>query len=475
MTTRTFSPKTEVTLTKVVRRTGPDRLNKEISDLDLTRWLGENGSVVVHRDINSPTHVSITLADRMDSATEDTLYSLIEPMDAITVRMARQPHKHNRIPVIARALVDSVRRTEVMGQDNKPVRAVVIEATDIIGKALQRVEIFHLKEYMLGKALLHEFPLFELLGKVDYKTAGDFVRQVVGVANAWLADLSMKSGLDVPLRIQVDADLVTKGRVGPFAIQAYQGNLWNFLMNWCDLGWNELLLEDRPDGPWLVYRPKPYRGVDGKQTSLDPSMANFRPAEIEVDASQVVSMDLTRSDANVANFYNVQCPPAEAIFMELLNPHYLQNGGIFKGDDHPNSAYSIYGLRKITETSGQFSDEYLVHPDKLKGADQDAQAKFLGDWIAWRRDELVLQQQDQVVFEEGSMLVQGWETIAPGMNLILNRGALRASYYLHAVTHEFRPFTGYTCHVQVKRGTGFVVRMRMTGSPYLAEMEHVQR
>lgn len=471
---KTFTPKAEITLTKVVRRTGPDRLNKEIKAVPLTDWLGENGSVVVHRIINMPAHVSITLTDRMDPATEDTLYSLIEPMDTITVRLARQPHKYNRIPVVARALVDRVRRTEVMGQDNKPVRAVVIEATDIIGKALQRVEIFHEKEYMLGNALLTEFPLFELLGadgggSVEYKTAGDFVRHVVGVANAWLSDLSMKAGLDVPLRIQVDADLVTKGKVGPFAVQSFQGNLWTFLMNWCDLGWNELLLEDRPDGPWLVYRPKPYRGVDGKPTSLDPSMANFRPAEIEMDASQVVSMDLARSDADIANFINVRCPQGEMIYGLLLEHHYLQNGSIFLGDQHANCAHSIYGLRKLEQTSGHYSDEYLVHPDRQSSDGQASSAKHLGDWIGHRREELVRQQQDQVVWEEGSMLVQGWETMKPGMNMILNRGALRASYYLQAVVHDYKPFTSYTCQVQVKRGTGFIERMKMAGSPYLAE------
>lgn len=471
MAIQTFNPSAEITLTKVVQRTGSNRLNTEIREVALTDWLGDNGSVIVHRAINSPAHISINLTDRINSTTEDTLYSLIEPMDAITVRMARQPHRYNQLPVVARALVDSVRRTEVMGSDGKPVRAVVIEATDIIGKSLQRVEIFHKAEYKLGNSLLSQFPLFEL-GKIGFEAlpSGQFVKQVVEIANAWLAGLSIRAGLEDPLHINVDSHLVTKGKVGPFAIQAWQGNLWTFLTNWCDLGWNELLLEDRGDGPWLVFRPKPYRGVDGRPTSLDPAMQNFRPEEIELDAAQVVSMSLSRSDANIANFYNVRCPPGDMIFGNLLDTYYLQNGSTFLGDQHPNSAHSVYGLRKIEETSGQYSDEFLVHPDKLVGsAQKDKQARFMGDWIAWRRDELVRQQRDQVVLEEGNATVQGWETMKPGMNLVLNRGALRASYYLHAVTHEYKPFKSYNCHVQVKRGTGFVERAKMAGSPYFSE------
>jgi hypothetical protein len=472
--TTTYNPKAEVTLTKVVRRTGPDRLNKEISDLDLTQWFGENGSIIVHQERGQPGTFSITLADRMNPSTEDTLYSLLEPMDVITIRMARQPHQYNRLPVVMRGFIHEVKRVEEMSPDGKPVRAVKISGWDIAGTALQRVEIFHKGEYVLGNALLTEFPLFEILRVQDYHTAGDFVRHVVEVANAWLSDLSMRAWLDVPLRIQVDADLVTKGKVGPFAIQAFQGNLWAFLMNWCDLGWNELLLEDRPDGPWLVYRPKPYRGVDGKPTSLDPSMSNFRPAEIELDASQVVSMELRRSPDHAANFFHVRAPQAEWVFGELLRSHYLQNGSTFTGDDFPNSALSTYGLMKLEETSGHYSDEYLAHPDKLRGEAKEEQAGFENLWIDRRREELKRQAADGVVFEDGSMRVQGWETLRPGMNMVLNRGALRASYYLHAVTHEFRGFHSYTCGLQVLRGTGFIERMKMSGSPYHAEMAHVR-
>lgn len=466
----TFNPKAEITLTKVVRRTGPSRLNNEIKDISLTEWLGENGSVVIHRSRNSPASVEIALTDRMSPVNEDTLYSLIEPMDAITIRMARKPHEYNRPPVVARVFVDRVRRKAVMDSDGKPVRAVVVIATDIIGKTLQLVEIFHKLDYRLGDIPLSQFPLFEL-GKIgfDQMPAGKFVQDVVGVANAWLAVLSQKSGFDVPLKINVDTSLVTMGKVGPYGIQAYQGNLWNFLMNWCDLPWNELLLEDREDGSWLVYRPKPYRGLDGKPVSLDPSMQDFRPAVVEMDISQIVDMDLSRSDANVANYFNVHAPQAEHIAREVLDTYYLQNGSIFTGDDFPNSAHSIYGLKKLQVTSGQLSDEYLNHPDTLVGTAKEDVGKFMGDWIGWRRDELMRQNKDEVVWEEGSMVLQGLETLRPGVELEVTSGALRASYYLDSVSLEFKAFQTFSCTVHVTRGTGFVERMRFEGSPYFAE------
>lgn len=465
-----FHPKASVTLTKVVRRTGPSRLNREIRDIDLTGWLGELGGIVVHRALNSPVAVTITLADRMSGVNEDTLYSLIEPQDTITVRMARMPHKYRHLPVSARIFVDSVKRTETMGGDGKPVRAIVIQGSDIASKALQIVEIFHKLNYKLGNALLAQFPLFELGVKFDQMTAGSFVSEVVAIGNKWLASLSQKAAFyAVPLKINVDTSLVTKGKVGPYSIQPYQGNLWTFLQNWCDLAWNELILQDREDGPWLVYRPKPYRGLDGKPTSLDPAMQKFRPEEIELDDSQVVKMDVERSDADVANYFNVRAPQAEMLTRELLDPYYLQHGSIFVEDQYPNAAYSIYGLKKLEAISGQLADEYLQHPDGLNPADKQEIGKFMGDWITWRRDELLRQNIDDALWEVGTMTVQGWETILPGVNIMLTRGALRASYYVDSVTHDFRPFSTYLCNVNVKRGTGFVERSKLEGSPYFAE------
>jgi hypothetical protein len=466
----TFSPKAEIVLHKVVRRTGPSRLNNEIKDISLTEWLGESGSIVIHRIRNSPAVVEITLTDRMSPINEDTIYSLIEPMDAITIRMARKPHEYNRLPVVARVFVDRIRRKAVMDSDGKPVRAVVITATDIIGKTLQLVEIFYKTDYRLGDIPLSQFPLFEKFKiEFDQDTAGEFVAGVVDIANDWLAGLSQRSGFDVPLKINVDASLVTMGKVGPYGIQAYQGNLWNFLTNWCDLAWNELLLEDREDGAWLVYRPKPYRGLDGKPTSQDPSMKDFRPAAIGVDISQIVDMDLSRSDANVANYFNVYAPQAEHIARELLDTFYLQNGSVFTGDQFPNSAYSIYGLKKLQANSGQLSDKYITHPDDLVGAAKAEVGKFMGDWIGWRRDELRRQNIDEVVWEEGSMVLQGLETLRPGVELQVTSGALRSSYYLDSVSLEFKAFQTFLCTIQVTRGTGFVERIRFEGSPYLAE------
>lgn len=465
----TFDPKAEITLTKVVRRTGPERLNQEIRDVDLSGWLGESGSIVVHRAVNSPTVVRITLTDRMSPANEDTLYALIEPMDALIVRLAREPHRYNRLPVNARVFVDRVRRTELMQSDGKPIRAVVIEATCIIGKVLQLVEIFHKKDYLLGTALLSQFPLFELEQTFAQMTAGEFVKEVVSIANAWLAGLSQKAGFDTPLKIRVDASLVTKGKVGPYSIQPYQGNLWTFLTNWCDLAWNELLLDDREDGPWLVYRPKPYRGLDGKPTSLDPAMQDFRPQEVEIGIDQVSNMDVSRSDANVANYYNVGAPQAEMLARDLLDVFYLQNGSTFLADQFPNSAFSIYGLKKLQTTSGQLSDEYIQHPDELVGDAKAEVGEFMGDWIAYRREELKRQNVDDVVWEEGSMTLRGLETLRPGMVLVLNRGAILARYYLAATTQEFKAFQSYTTSVQVKRGTGFVERLKLEGSPYIGE------
>ncbi|MFA7097121.1 MAG: hypothetical protein WC383_11675 [Gammaproteobacteria bacterium] len=472
----TYHPQIKVTLIKVVRRRGPRGLAPEIKEIDLTDWLGDQGSVIVTRQINAPgAKFRLTFADRLDLRTpamrlhKDTLYSLVEPMDIVVIRMAREPHRYagGVLPVVMRGFVDRVRRSGHVGSDGKPVRSVVVEGTDIGGKTLQVIQIWHRYEYLLGRQLLTQFPLFEIGVKFDALPASEFVKEVVKIGNRWLEQLTIKKGLDVPLKINVDAR-VKMGKVGPYGVQPYQGTLWRFIENWTDLAWNELIWEDRPDGPYLVYRPKPYVGLDGKLTSKDPGAAP--PDEVEMDIAQVRSMDVSRSDRDVANYYVVTPTPGDLPDWTLIQRQALMEGGLTLNEaEYPDAAESVYGgPRKMEETTGQLADDF-ARMNSLPPSEKMQQADYAGAWLKHRVEELKAQCCDNVLWEEGHMTVQGWEYLRPGVNLILNRGALRASYYVTSVTHVFAPFRSYECELDVIRGTGFVERRKLSGSPYLAE------
>ena len=75
---------------------------------------------------------------RREDATGDSLYALVEPMDLIEIRIARESHKnsHKDLPIVMRGFVSEIRRDETMGPDGKASRRVIISGQDY-GKLLQ--------------------------------------------------------------------------------------------------------------------------------------------------------------------------------------------------------------------------------------------------------------------------------------------------------------------------------------------------
>ena len=465
----TFHPQVSVLLTKVVKRGGAARVQKVPDDIDLTLLLGDSGSVVTSRSLSGAGgSFTVTLTDQMDPFTQDTVYTMIEPMDHVTIRMAREPHRYSKPPVVMRGFVTSIKRTEIMGHDGKPVRAVVITGHDY-HKLLFNYQIYFRTNYTLGEYLLTAFPMLEAYGLgIEMMDASTFVETVVKeVLNPFLVDMWLHSALGAELTLNVDAR-VKSGRIGPYGIQFQQGTLWNLIAEWADLAWNELFFEDREEGTYLVYRPRPYQGLDGKLTSQDPGAA--LPDEIEIGIDAVRELSVERSDLDVANYFAVQATQSLMFNREQLEPFYLQNGArLLDSGLYPNSYLPIYGLKKLEAASGQYDDGIIRKPDTKTPVDKKVDSELQALWIQRRWSELQAANRDNVVLEHGSIKLRGNEQVKPGINLILNRGATQARYYVNSVTHEFKPFVSYETTVQVSRGTGFVERLNQTGSPYQAE------
>jgi hypothetical protein len=86
---------------------------------------------------------------------------------------------------------------------------------------------------------------------------------------------------------------------------------------------------------------------------------------------------------------------------------------------------------------------------------------------------MAAQNQDNILYESGSMRVRGNEAVRAGMYVRLHRGTFVATYYVVAVAHDYLPFQGVFSTLTVERGTGFIERVKRGGgsdSPYLAEM-----
>ena len=455
---KVYQPKVEVTLIKVVMRdrsvteaaTGPDTL------IDLTPFLGESGVVQFSRGVNQPAGVfSVELVDQASLQTGDSVYSMIEPMDIVEIRMAREPHIYDQLPVVFRGFVHFIKRSEKMGSNGKPLRRVIVSGRDW-GGLLQAIQLFYKKDYAIGQIMLNTFPMFVSYGvSFENLVPKDFVEKIVNaIVNPWLDELWLASSLEQALRLNVKAS-VTSGRVGPYTIQPFEGSIWSLLEQWTDFAWNEIIFEDDNSGSHLVYRARPYRDSSTGQLILDDAKEADR---VSLDIDAVVSLDVERNLEQVANYYHVDTPQAYLNHPELINVEAMQKGSVYK-TDYPNCDPAIYGLRKVTEISQMTSGENTHSAIGEKSQKIKTYAARHHTWMENRRDTLFAMRKDNVVLESGSMKLRGDERIKPGVEIEINRGGLRAVYYPINVTHTFEVFGTYTTEVQFIRGTGFIKRL----------------
>ncbi|MDT8452311.1 MAG: hypothetical protein RQ936_06150, partial [Gammaproteobacteria bacterium] len=149
---KVYQPKVEITLIKVVQR---DRKRTKVatgpqSVIDLTPMLSEGSVVRFSRGVSQPAGVfSVDFPDRAMAQSGDSLYSMIEPMDMIEIRMAREPHLYATLPVVFRGFVSSIKRSQKIGGDGKPLRRVAVSGRDW-GGLMQAIQVFYKKDYAVG-------------------------------------------------------------------------------------------------------------------------------------------------------------------------------------------------------------------------------------------------------------------------------------------------------------------------------------
>jgi hypothetical protein len=495
MTVRVLHPKISVALKKNIGRanvageiaastrfTGTNRI------IDLTPYLGDSGSVVTRKSVREPAGMfSVTLADNFAPGEPESLYGVIEPMDVVEIRMAHDTSKYagafpRHMPIIMRGFVTDIERDELM-HDGQPQRTVTISGQDY-GKILDLSQIAYLPNQIIGELLLTNFKFF-----VNYGVASDpdqdaatFVTEVIdGVVNPLLANMrsaaeanGVAQGISPILDLKVDAK-VSGGIVSPFGVNAWPGGrIADLLTFYGDVGpWNELFVEDREDGPYLVYRPTPYKDATEKFIQ-EPYVSDRQqqPAVATVTDRDLVSLKTARSDRNVANYVWVDNPSYSMIQASILQNEVLNSSpaNSFLLADVPNSSPVLYGLRQLkleTRQGPRF--------DGKKEVEYDEKRATALEFVNAKRAVVVANNRDNVVFESGTMKLAGNEALKAGsiVRLVRGDGGFTAEYYAHTVQHEFAPFRSFTTTVTFDRGTGFINRaQRENGidSPYLAEM-----
>lgn len=501
---KVYQPDLRVTLHKTIKRTTLDgqtpvseRYKGIDQQIDLTPFLSEQRGIRTSKSINDPAGgFSITLADKpyKDEGAFETLAGVIEPMDFIEIRFRHDPpdwignlianlknnssDDTNRPAIILRGFVSEITRTETMGADGRPQRSVIISGQDY-GKLWQQLQILYFPGYVIGQDILSNFKLFERFG-VGLKTtmkAGEFVQEIVEkIVNPYLAGL-MPENTPHPKEIKTDIRVKygTSSVTGP---QNQEGTVYDLLKTYSDIGiWNELFIEDREDGVYCVYRPNPSKDVTGK--SIYPQAFSDddyeEPPTVDLPGEDVLSLNLTRSDANVANFYWVRAPRFEMnsdINLQLFAIQGADRETVLL-ETYPNSATALYGTRVMYGQTQQGGDDVNTFNSGLPAEEHRRRNTDIASWIKARRVFMVLQNKDNVLLESGTMRVRGNERIRPGMFVRLVRGGFSAEYYVVQVDHEYVPFSGFFSTLKVERGMGFVERAKRGGgsaSPYLAEL-----
>lgn len=446
--------------------------------IDLAPFIGDHGGIRVSKSVRSAAGTFVVeLTDMIKIDAQDSIYGLAEPMDVIEIRMAGDSYKTSTMPIMMRGFVSNVRRSMLM-TERGPERKVIITGMDY-GKIWQILQIFWMPNAPAPANLITSFPFFSQFGVTfNIQLMSDFIGQVFDkIVNPYIVNMGDISGqADTSPLLQIQKDLqVLEGKISPWGIGAWGGSIYELLSSFGDTGaWNELFIEDREDAPYVVYRPNPFRTADSKNFVQDIN-EQLAPETIDISLDDVIANDLGRSDEHVANYYWVNATRFTLNYTDTIRAFaYSGSPESFYVQNYGNVDPRLYGVRKMQIDSqqggNQESDGGNGSPDG--NARQANQNGYLG-WISTRRQQLIDQNKDNVVFEEGGFRLKGNESIKAGTYLRLTHGNMRSFYYVVSVTHDYKPFSSFITHAVVERGTGFIDRSQQesgVASPYWGEI-----
>jgi hypothetical protein len=210
---------------------------------------------------------------------------------------------------------------------------------------------------------------------------------------------------------------------------------------------------------------------------------SIRPDSMTVSDAEVIGLDVSRSDADVANYFQVNMPRMALQDAGAMNLNSQKNNPeAFFLADYPNATPKLYGMRFMEANTQMGGADSLGRSDGQSKEVVQAESKKSGLWIDQRREELMAMNKDNVVFEDGVITLCGKGTLRPGMILHVQHGPQSAENsslrpfawecYVTAVEHRVIPFQGYVTVVTFERGTSFAERIRRASgveSAYLAE------
>lgn len=507
--TRFRTPRIQVTLYKsIMRKFGEaglpssERYANKDAGIDLTPFLGDGASVTVSKSCKQISGgFTITFRDMPNSSfapaesimksaqpfTMESVYGLIEPMDQIEIRWWNgEGICPDPMRIKMRGFVSEVTRSQAMDSNGKPQRGVVITGQDY-GKILQMYQLLYLTDYPGGKSFLTGANLFEQFGEkaINTITGEEFLQMIVTHATNPILERLIPKYSPFPREIRVDAS--AQGVINNSYMND-QGSLSDLITGLLDVGfWNELFIESREDGEYLVWRPLPYFDLMsgtmtqpllpdqyGSKWSLSGSRA--LPAIVTVPDNKIISIRQTRTDRDVYNFYWCNNQRFDMIDDMTRRLQTMMADGHKTTLEYPNTNVEIYGVRLMQ------ANTVMGYPDldnMTSGAsktEQEERGGLVAEWIKYRRNVIILNNRDNAVLEKGVIEMAGGlpkalapELMRPGDYLQVTQGSTAWLAYVVNLQETFMPYRGFTATVEFERGTGFAERVSYNGSPWLAE------
>lgn len=440
-----------------------------------------------------------------------TIYELVQPMTYVEIQLKSQ---NDQLTTVLRGFVTNVNKTLDISS-GQPLRFVVLQGENY-GKIVRMAYIHYimgLDSMQIVAAEDTPVPLYNAMG-IDVFTGNSTISQIVNsiydkylvpslqlirsfivnrssttsnntlptagqsAANAipdWSNGIDV-AGVDMTRNLGLSLNFIDP------AAGATEMSVVDFLKKYSNPPWNEIFVQDRPDGPYFVFRPTPWRDRNGNFIgATDFTSANTNTV---ISQEDIASFQISRTDENVFNyiftdanfeplnkgqsFENIarwrsgpdggplnQNPHITAGEVTLIND--TQGGGnrTFSSTNLDFSRYELFGLRKL-----RVSNLYLFVLDATSNVSSSSDPYADPLVLSYAFNDILFNAfEHNSALENGSISTRLREDILPGtyVGITTDRGNSKPSqYYVSQVYHTVVPFGQSSTTLTLRRGEGFL-------------------